>query len=117
METFCRVLCPCPVHPADEPDLRPFPCFIRVIREIRGTNGRVQKPPPVIHDESALRALRDRASGNARRVEYSGSPRPVQYDSRWKARECSSFERLIRWASAIVGTTPPAGHPRAISPL
>ena len=23
------------------------------------------------------------------------SPRPVQFDSRWKARECSSLERLI----------------------
>jgi hypothetical protein len=28
-------------------------------------------------------------------VEYSGTPRPVQFDSRWKARECSSLERLI----------------------
>jgi hypothetical protein len=28
-------------------------------------------------------------------VEYSGSPRPVQFDSRWKARECSSLERHI----------------------
>jgi hypothetical protein len=28
-------------------------------------------------------------------VEYSGSPRPVQFDARWKAREGSSLERLI----------------------
>jgi hypothetical protein len=28
-------------------------------------------------------------------VEYSGSPRPVQFDARWKAREGSSLEQLI----------------------
>jgi len=93
-----------PVHVTDDPAGCPFLCFIHVIREIRGSNQRIQKLAPVIHDQPQPVALLimlalwntavRRAPANSTRA---GKPVNVRRSN-----------DLFHGASAIAGTTPPA---------